>query len=132
MIMAAPDSKTRVKDAISLLNYGFGKCQRYEEAQVEAIEPVKISQGVEKTLNVVQEKAFVYIDVTGADLNTIKRKVVLKETVRAPIKKGEKIGEAKYYLGEKEIGSIDIVAAQSVEKMSYKSAMRDALGEFLL
>ena len=132
VIMAAPDSKTRVKDAISLLNYGFGKCQRYEEAQVEAIEPVKISQGVEKTLNVVQEKAFVYIDVTGADLNTIKRKVVLKETVRAPIKKGEKIGEAKYYLGEKEIGSIDIVAAQSVEKMSYKSAMRDALGEFLL
>ena len=29
VIMAADDSKARVRDAITLLNYGFGKCQKY-------------------------------------------------------------------------------------------------------
>lgn len=31
VIMAADDSKARVRDAITLLNYGFGKCQKYTE-----------------------------------------------------------------------------------------------------
>ena len=55
-----------------------------------------------------------------------------KEKIEAPVKKGEKIGEVQYYLDEKMIGSIDIIAEQSVEKISYKSAMGNALEEFLL
>ena len=33
VIMAADDSKARVRDAITLLNYGFGKCQKYTEKE---------------------------------------------------------------------------------------------------
>ena len=29
VVMAEPDSKTRIKDAIAMLNYGFGKCSIY-------------------------------------------------------------------------------------------------------
>ena len=130
--MAAPDSKTRMKDAVTLFNYGFGKCQRYEEKQIQPMEPVEVSRGKEKQVNVVQDGKFVYVDTTGADLSKVKRKAVYKEKIEAPVKKGEKIGVVQYYLDEKMIGSIDIIAEQSVEKISYKSAMGNALEEFLL
>lgn len=132
VIMAAPDSKTRMKDAVTLFNYGFGKCQRYEEKQIQPMEPVEVSRGKEKQVNVVQDGKFVYVDTTGADLSKVKRKAVYKEKIEAPVKKGEKIGVVQYYLDEKMIGSIDIIAEQSVEKISYKSAMGNALEEFLL
>ena len=50
----------------------------------------------------------------------------------AGIKKGDKVGKVKYFLSGKEIGSIDIVAAESVDEISYKSAMGDTVKKFLL
>lgn len=132
VIMAAPDSKTRVKDAITLLNYGFGKCQCYEETEVQPIEPVRVSKGVEKTVEVRQEKVFTYIDTTGADLSQIERSVEIDEPVKAPVREAQKIGEVRYFLGEQEIGSVAIVAVNAVEKMNYPSAVGDIMKEFLL
>ena len=43
-----------------------------------------------------------------------------------------KVGKVKYFLSGKEIGSIDIVAAESVDEISYKSAMGDTVKKFLL
>ena len=48
VIMAADDSKARMRDAITLLNYGFGKCQKYQEDTVKIIQDVPVKHGVEK------------------------------------------------------------------------------------
>ena len=39
VIMAAKDSKARFSDAMTLLNYGFGKCMKYMDEGLEAIAP---------------------------------------------------------------------------------------------
>lgn len=132
VIMAAKDSKARVRDAISLLNHGFGKCRKYEEAQVEPIGYVKVKRGVEDTLKAKQKSPFTYIDTTGAELSDIRRKTKVKKEIKAPVKKGDKVGEAKYFLDGKEIGSVDIVALESMEKMSYKSVFEDVAEKVLL
>ncbi len=132
VIMAADDNKARMKDATALLNYGFGKCRKYEEEKVEAVEPVPVKRGVEAEVAAAQEEPFTYVDTTGADLDTIERKAVIKKSVEAPVKKGDKVGEVKYYLGGAEIGSVDVLAVEAVEEMSYKSAAEDALEELLL
>ena len=49
----------------------------------------------------------------------------MNKKIKAPVKKGDKVGKVKYFLSGKEIGSIDIVAAESVDEISYKSAMGD-------
>jgi len=56
----------------------------------------------------------------------------MKKKLKAPIKKGTKIGEMKYYLAGKEIGSKDIVAGETVDEVSYQSALKDALNDLLL
>ena len=58
--------------------------------------------------------------------------MALNKKIKAPVKKGDKVGKAKYFLSGKEIGSIDIVAAESVDEISYKSAMGDTVKKFLL
>lgn len=130
VIMAADDSKVRNKDAVTLLTYGFGKCNKFEEKDAPLVEPAAVKQGEEKQVNVRQESPFVYIDTTGADLNAIERKVVIEEDLEAPIEEGQKVGEAQYFLNGEQIGSVDIVAAEGVKKMTYKSALLDALEYF--
>lgn len=132
VIMAANDSKTRNKDAITLFNYGFGKCQKYAENKVQPVKPVKVKRGVKENVAVAQKEPFSYVDATGADLNTIERKVTLKKSLNAPVKKGKKVGKAEYYLGGEKIGSIDVVTEEAVQKVSYKSAMGDIIEKMLL
>lgn len=132
VIMAADDSKARVRDAITLLNYGFGKCQKYTEKKQKKISPVEVMGGREKQVKVRQQGAFTYVDTTGADLTKIENKTRKDKNVKAPLKKGEKVGETMYYLNGKRIGSIDIITTEEIEKQNYRSALENVLEEYVL
>lgn len=132
VIMAAENSKARVRDAIALCNYGFGKCNKYQEEKMEPVKPVKIARGVKGTVKAAQEEPFTYIDTTGADLKGMERKVVLDKKLKAPVKKGDKVGEARYYLNGENVGSRDIVTSEGVDEVSYQSALLDTFQEWLL
>ena len=132
VVMAAPEPKARFKDATAMLNYGFGKCMKYMDEGIGAISPAAVTKGVEKEVKVKQAEPFSYIDTTGADLGKIKKKNVVKDNIKAPVKKGDKVGEVEYYLGDEKIGSVDIVASEDVEKIDYKNALEDALDGFFL
>ena len=132
VIMAADDSKARVRDAITLLNYGFGKCQKYEEKNKKQISPAKVKGGAERQVNVQQKDIFRYVDTKGADLTKIKRKTRMQSDIKAPLKKGEKVGESVYYLNGKKIGTRDIVTQESVKKINYKSSLENILEQYAL
>lgn len=132
VVMAAEDSKARVRDATALLNYGFGKCKVYKEDAPQETGLVPVRRSVEKNIHTKQEAPFSYVDTTGADFSDIEREVHMEEKVKAPVKEGDKVGEAVYLLGGKEIGRIDIVAAEQAEKITYKSAWKEAIGQLLL
>ncbi|MEE1315027.1 MAG: D-alanyl-D-alanine carboxypeptidase family protein [Faecalimonas sp.] len=130
VIMAADDSKLRNKDAVALLGYGFGVCTLFQEDAVPKIKPAKVQGGVEKEVKVEQSKPFQYVDTTGANLRAMERSVELKEDLKAPVKKGQKVGEAKYTLNGKELGTVDIVATEGVKKATYGSSLEDVLATF--
>lgn len=129
VIMAADDSKLRNKDATTLLNYGFGKCNIYREEEVPEIKPVEVKKGEEKQIEVVQKMPFRYVDVSGADLNGIERKVDMQE-LTAPIQKGEKVGVVRYFLNGEEIGSVDVVAAEEMKEIRYLGALQNLMERF--
>lgn len=132
VIMAAEDSKARVKDAIALCSYGFGKCNKYQEEKPGPVKPVKVGRGVKGTVKAVQEESFTYIDTTGADLKGMERKVVTDKKLTAPVREGDKVGEARYYLNGEKMGSRDIVASEDVDQVSYQSALLDTFEDWLL
>lgn len=62
-------------------------------------------------------KPFVTILPNGADQSTLVVKPKLtKETVEAPIKKGEVFGYAEVFYAEKKIGRVDLVAGNDVQR----------------
>ena len=130
VIMAADDSKLRNQDAVTLLGYCFGVCNRFREESIPKVSPVPVSRGVEDQVKAKQKAPFAYVDTTGADLSGMKRTVVLQEALQAPIQKEQKIGEAKYFLDGKEVGSVDIVAAESIREATFLSSLEDVLEYF--
>lgn len=132
VIMAAENSKERFKDAMTLLNYGFGKCVKYIDDGIEALPNAEVERGEKDELSVRQKEKFEYIDTNGQDLSQIKKQIELNTNVKAPVKKNDKVGEVTYSLNGEKIGSADIVACEDIAAMDYKIALENTLDELFL
>ena len=132
VIMAAPDPKVRFQDAISLLNYGFGKCQVYKDENTDKLPPLAVQGGTEDSVPLAYASEFSYLDVSGADLSAVTKELKLPEAVKAPMEKGGVAGKATYLLNGNEIGSVDILFQKGVEKALFTDYFLDALGEFFI
>ena len=131
VIMAAETSRDRTKDAIALLNYGFGKCSVYKEEKNEKNARIPVKNGVKEKAATAQEELFTYVDMEGSDLSKIERKVQMKKALKAQVKQGQEAGKAVYYLDGKEIGSCRILTTEAVEKMKYTDAVEKVVDNFL-
>ena len=127
VVMAAPDSRTRQKDASALLDYGFSRCRLYEDPDPGAIGELKVKNGISETVPLEYEGVFRYVDTKGGDLSGITRKTAVPDEVEAPVKKGEAAGELIYMKDGKELGSIRILYGGSVRKAQYRDCLREVL-----
>lgn len=127
VIMGAEDSKARFKDAVTLLNYGFGKCQMYTDEKMPSLDPISVTGGIQESFSLEYEKKFTYLDTTGANLNAVTSRLQIPDKVNAPVKKGDTVGQRIYYLDEKEIGSVNLLAEETVKKAGFFDYLRKAL-----
>lgn len=132
VVMKAPDAKQRVKDSITLLNYGFGICKKYTDEEGVSPDSVRVTHGLEEKVKVKKDGDFTYVDTNGNDLTQIQKQVKLKKEVKAPVKKNAVLGYIVYDLNGKEIGRIPLKAERKVGRMDYPHALTDTLQGFLL
>jgi len=133
VIMAAPDYKVRFSEALTLLNYGYGLCKLYKDDNTDILPDISVNGGVEQGVSVEYESSFSYLDTEGKDLSGITKEIALPENgVTAPVKAGDIIGTAKYYLGDTLIGEVNIVAKTDVEKAGFFDYFKKTLDEFAL
>ena len=125
VIMAAPTSKDRIRDAQSLFAYGFANTAIYQDKTTEKILQIPVKKGVADTLHAVAKQDFSYLDQKKADLSQITSKQNLPENLTAPIKKGDTVGSIDYYLGDKQIGSIPVVAKESIAAAGYGDILQE-------
>ncbi len=116
VVMAAPTRDIRNAIATALLDWGFANFSLYSDCE-NTPSPIRVSGG-EKSECMLENTPFNIVLGKG-DKSNVSVKCELPESVPAPIKKGDKIGEYNYYLGDELIGSCDIVAAQNVEKITF-------------
>jgi len=116
VIMAAPTSDERFAGAKKLLDYGFATYSVYKIPQ-EIFEPVKVTGGVNMTVNATHETESFLIN-KGKEKN-IEKQIQLSESVAAPIEKGDKIGIINYMIDGKTVKSINITAAESIKRISF-------------
>ena len=130
VVMAEPDSKTRIKDAI--LNYGFGKCSIYQdEKALEKIVYAEVKHGMQEKAKGETLEGFRYVDTSGSDLSAVEKEVQIQKQT-APIKKGDQIGEVIYRLNEKTIGSVPVYATEGVGELTFGGAFLKILEEMMV
>lgn len=118
-IMAAPDKNVRTADAQTLLNYGFSACRIYKDQNPPKLPLLPVRQGSADYVPLTYETKMNYVSTSGEDLSQVAKKIKLPASASAPVKKGDVAGQVTYYLGEKELGHVNILYAQNVEQAAF-------------
>lgn len=132
VVMGAEDPKKRFQDAQTLLAYGFGVSDIYIDENKDVLPPYDVEGGISDTVQLVYEKEFRYLDVTGKRLENVEKSIHIEEPLQAPLSEGQIVGMAVYTLDGREIGSVDILCAEDVEEAKYPDYLFKAFQHFLL
>lgn len=132
VVMAAPNSKTRFKDAISLLNYGYGVVDIYRDNAWLSQEKIVVHGGKSDSVACRKNNEFVYVFTEDTDTGRIRCTEEYADGLEAPVYEGDVVGQMVYELDGNILGTIDIVAADTVEKAGFGDCIRSTMMKMLL
>ena len=132
VVMAAPNSKTRFKDAISLLNYGYGVVDIYRDNAWLSQEKIVVHGGKSDSVACRKNNEFVYVFTEDTDTGRIRCTEEYADGLEAPVYEGDVVGQMVYELDGNILGTIDIVAADTVEKAGLGDCIRSTMMKMLL
>lgn len=132
VVMAAPNSKTRFKDAISLLNYGYGVVDIYRDNAWLSQEKIVVHGGKSDSVTCRKNNEFVYVFTEDTNTGRIKCTEEYADGLDAPVYEGDVVGQMVYELDGNILGTIDIVAADTVEKAGLGDCIRSTMMKMLL
>lgn len=124
VILAAPDFKVRFADAQTLLNFGYANCRMYRDEEPGNVPEGRVLGGVKDTAAARLNGTFSYLSMRGEDFGGIEKEWVFEENLSAPVNEGDILGRLVYRLNGEEIGSVDLVAAESVRKANFMDALK--------
>lgn len=127
VVMAAPDYKVRFKDAASMLNYGFSRCNLYIDEKMQPLPEVPVKKGKEKSVPLAYEKQFQYLNTDGETIGKVEKKLRIHREVKAPLKKGSQAGEMIYSADGKELGRVRILYARTIGQATYLDCVKELL-----
>ena len=131
VVMGANTSKERFDEAKKMLDYGFANYDSFIVGKKDdVIGYVTIEKGKVLNVDAVLENDSYVLLPKGQDSN-IDKKIVLPEGAKAPLAKGEEIGNMIITLNGKEIHRIKLVAKDSVDRANFLDMLKRNLNSFL-
>ena len=119
VIMKAPTTKLRFAEAQKLLDYGFANYSCKELGKKEdVVKTVDVNKGIEEKLDLIFENTASVLLKKGEE-KSITQEITIEENISAPIEKGQKLGEAIYYLNGNAIEKVNIVAKEEMKKVNF-------------
>ena len=131
VVMGCSSSKVRIAATSALLDYGFSICHIFTDENPPVLSPVSVRQGAVDTISCEYDKTFSYVATQDFDASKIKRKLRWNKNITAPLKKGDAVGELIYYYDSKKLGSIFVMAKESVKKATYFDYFRKLVASLL-
>lgn len=118
VIMKAPTSALRFSNASTLLDYGFNTYSYKSFGnQGDVVKNINVTKGVSTNVNAVYENSPSFLVKKGEESN-IAYEISLKDSIQAPIEKGEQLGTITYSLNGSNISTVNLVSENSVEKIN--------------
>jgi serine-type D-Ala-D-Ala carboxypeptidase (penicillin-binding protein 5/6) len=131
VVMKAPTLKARSSDISKLFNYGFAQYKAHNIYKGgENIGKVTVFKGQQTSINAVVPKELTAVlkrDFKGEIVKTVK----LLPLIKAPVQKGQKIGEVTLKAAGKNCGRIDLVADSTVYRASFFDLCRQIIRKII-
>lgn len=122
VIMSAPSSNDRFANAKKLLDYGFANykyiCVSPEKKEYPAI----VKDANVPTVNLVPSGSLSLLFKKG-NSQEITQEPQIDENITAPVKKGQKLGKIIVSSDNVQLGSIDLICSENLDKISLKTVL---------
>jgi D-alanyl-D-alanine carboxypeptidase (penicillin-binding protein 5/6) len=126
VIISAPDSKTRFKEASLMFNYGFANYTN--KTVVDCNKPldieVEIKGGKQKVVKTTATQPY-YVFCKKGEQRSIEIDFVPIEKIKAPLRKGDLVGELRLYENGLELARINVAACEDVFEKTYFDTIKD-------
>ena len=116
VILAAPSTAERFSSATRLLDYGFANYSVVNAAEkIGALQAIPVIGGKAKTVIPSADPSCSFI-VKKGNQDKIEVTTTFQEPIKAPVAKGQKIGEATLTVGGNKVAVCDIVSTQDIQR----------------
>lgn len=127
VVLAAPTSKERFAAARGLLDFGFANYTVEKFAQKnEVMEKITVLKGNKEQISLRAAEDCTALLKKGEQGKT-ERNINIPDAITAPVKEGDIVGTAEFAADGKVIKSVELGAAETVEKKSFFGFFTDVL-----
>ncbi|WP_175991147.1 D-alanyl-D-alanine carboxypeptidase family protein [Bacillus sp. Marseille-Q1617] len=131
VVFGASTPKERNSEVTKMLDYAFNQYQTKPMFKKgETLSQVKVSKGQESKVQAVTDEPISLLAKKGEKLDKVEQKVSLSKDLKAPIKKGDKVGTLVIKNGGKKVLESELVAKQDVNEASWWQLYKRAFGMF--
>lgn len=131
VVMGGETSNERFSGAKKLLDHGFANWSFTTlSADLSKVGAIPVKKGMEKKIT-VESTGTVDLLMEKGKADEITQIVSLPEQVEAPVLTGDTLGSVRFMLGEKEVGEVPIISANTVERVTFLNAFTTLLAAAL-
>ncbi|WP_404346655.1 D-alanyl-D-alanine carboxypeptidase family protein [Sutcliffiella horikoshii] len=131
VVFGAPTPKDRNAQITNMLDFAFSQYKTHPmyERNV-AVGRVEISKGSEKEVDAVTSEPISVLTKKGENTDDVEKVITVDENVKAPVKKGDKVGKIVLKKGGKVLSESDLVAAKDSMEASWWQLFKRSMGHF--
>lgn len=127
LIAVALHSDNRYRDCKNMLDYGFNVVKPVTVVEPdEQLASAEVAGGLYPSVGVVAEKSL-EIKIDPDNLPRLERKLTTSDSPRAPVRRGQALGEVVCLLDGRPIGRVGLVAASDVPRRGWHRQLWDRL-----
>jgi D-alanyl-D-alanine carboxypeptidase (penicillin-binding protein 5/6) len=130
VVMGTRSESSRAAESQKLLSYGFRYYTTHKlYKQGDVVNSARIWKGKTDNVNLVLAKD-VYLTVPRGSEDSLKAKVHVDQTIKAPVQQGQELGNVTISLNGTELLNVPVVAETSIAQAGFFSRMIDSLQLF--
>jgi D-alanyl-D-alanine carboxypeptidase (penicillin-binding protein 5/6) len=124
---------SRWYDSMQLLKYGFDSFELYDFAdRGDVLASLPVEHGLSQAVDAVVADTAALV-IKSDDYPRVAVEVDLPEKVKAPVYRGQKLGEIVFFLDEKAVKTVDLLAARDVDESTLvKTFLQQLIATFRL
>ena len=131
VVFGAPTPKDRNAQVTKMLDYAFSQYKTHPMFERNHVMgSAKISKGKDKTLDVVTSEPISLLTKKGENIEDVSQKVTVHKDLKAPIKKGDPVGELVIEKNGEKLIQSPLVAKEDIDKASWWDLFKRSFGMF--